>query len=194
MRKHVQEINLSAMPAKLDECFEVLQEVGVEQYALFGGAVRDTDYAAYHGIDRAIKDYDVRIWLPQEEYDQQLLEFVANLGRVTISPLRIVPAGGTPHVRYCFELSGTEMDVSVRPSKNGARLIAATAIDRVSDADIGLSAVAIAPDKTAWATPEYLTDRNNRTLTVYPDPNADRLADYTARMMSKYPDHTIVNF
>lgn len=194
MGKEVQEITLNAMPAKLDECFEIMEEAGVEQYALFGGAVRDTDYAAYHGIDRTIKDYDVRVWLPSEEYDQQLLEFVANLGRVTVSPLRIVPAGGTSHVRYCFEFSGTEMDVSIRPRKNGTRLIAATAIDRASDADIGLSAVAIAPDKTIWATPEYLTDRDYCTLTVYPDTNADRLADYTARMMSKYPDHIVVNF
>lgn len=194
MHRRIQEVNLTAMPAKLDECFEIMQEVGVEQYALFGGAVRDTDYAAYHGVDRAIKDYDVRVWLPPEEYDQQLAEFVANLGKVTISPLRTVPAGGTPHVRYCFEFSGTEMDVSVRPGKDGARSVAATAIDRALDADIGLSAVAIAPDKTAWATPEYIADRDKCTLTVYPDPNIDRLADYTARMMGKYPDHTIVNF
>lgn len=192
MSKEIRPITLTAIPTRLDECFEVMQKAGAEQFALFGGAVRDTDYAAYYGREPRIKDYDMRVWLPPEEYDEHMRKFVVNLGRVAASPVREVPAGGTPHMRYCFDLGDTEMDVSVRPIKDGAVLLAGAAIDRVRDADIGLSSVAIAADGTAWATPEYVDDRNNRTLTVYPHPNADRLAEYTARMALKYPDHTII--
>jgi hypothetical protein len=83
------------------------------------------------------------------------------------------------------------MDVSIRPGV--ATSLAAVAVERAMDSDIGLSSVAIASDKSAWATPEYLDDRNNRTLTVYPRPNAERrLREYTERMQQKFPDHTVI--
>jgi hypothetical protein len=85
------------------------------------------------------------------------------------------------------------MDVSIRPATVAALAIARVAVERAGEADIGLSSVAIASDGTAWATPEYLEDRNNRTLTVYPRLNAERrLREYTEHMQLKFPGHRVI--
>jgi len=83
------------------------------------------------------------------------------------------------------------MDVSIRPLSS--LTVASVAIERVGESDIGLSSVAIGLDGVTWATPEYVEDRNNRTLTVYPRPNAERrLREYTERMQAKFPSHTVI--
>jgi len=98
---------------------------------------------------------------------------------------------GTGSIRYCLNYLGVEMDVSIRPLSS--LTVASVAIERVGESDIGLSSVAIGLDGVTWATPEYVEDRNNRTLTVYPRPNAERrLREYTERMQAKFPSHTVI--
>ena len=95
-------------------------------------------------------------------------------------------------MRYCFDFGGGEMDLSIRPSKIEQVYPAHVAIDRARDADIGLSSVAIDANGVVWAAREYLRDRNDRTLSVYPSDNTNRVREYTERMQQKFPDHTVV--
>lgn len=182
------------MPPQIDHCFDVLREADPDApFALFGGAVRDADYAAYHGEYRPVNDYDLRVWLPGDAHEERVREYVARLGGLAATPVREVPSAGTGRIRYCLDYRGAEMDVSIRTPVTTSLAVARVAIERAGDSDAGLSSVAIAPDGTAWATSEYAADRNNRTLTIYPRPNAERrLREYTARMREKFPDHTVV--
>lgn len=190
---------LAARPPDIESCFELinttLQKADQPDapFALFGGAIRDTDYAAYHGEYRPVNDYDVRIWLAEDDHEQRLQEFAASLGSVSVSTVRETPTFGSHHIRYCFEYRGAELDISVRPPKNTSLDPGRVAIERAGDSDAGLSSVAIAQDGSVWATPEYLNDRNNRTTTIYHRPNAERrLREYTERMQVKFPDHQII--
>lgn len=194
MQKAINQIELAAAPPALDQCFSLLREADPEApFALFGGVIRDTDYAAYHGEPRPVNDYDLRVWLPEDDHEARMQEFVAHLGAAAGTAIRETPSAGTGRIRYCLNYHGAEMDVSVRPPVTSSLAVATVAIERAKDIDIGLSSVAIASDGSAWATPEYVADRNNRTLTVYPRPNAERrLREYTEHMQKKFPDHTVI--
>lgn len=187
--KTVSKINLSGTPPLLREIFNIISRAGAKHYALFGGAIRDADYGAYHNAPRTINDYDIRIWLPPEQEHA----FVTNLG----PDVRRVPSAGTGRIRYCLNYNGAELDISVRniPEQfKGEEIpIEAVAQNRAADSDIGLCSIAIDPSGTAWGTPEYLADRDRKTLSVYPLEDADRKAAYTARMLLKFPDHTVVD-
>ena len=93
MDKIIQPIELTAQPTALGPCFDVLTATdGDAPIALFGGAVRDADYAAYHGEPRPVNDYDLRVLLPDEDHDARVREFVVKLGRVARSTIREVPS------------------------------------------------------------------------------------------------------
>ena len=193
MFKTVQQIELCAEPPDVERCFDILSQTDPEApFALFGGAARDADYAAHYNEDRPVNDYDLRVWLPEEDHDERIRQFTSRMGIVARTEIREVPSAGTGRIRYCLNVNGAEMDVSIRPMPRISLAIASVAIERASDSDIGLSSIAMASDRTAWATPEYLEDCNNRTLTVYPRANAERrLREYTERMQQKFPNHIV---
>lgn len=193
MLKTIQQIELHAQPLDVAQCSEILSETDPEApFALFGGAARDADYGACHHEDRPVTDYDLRVWLPKHDHEERVLQFVTRMEEVAGTEVREVPSAGTGRIRYCLNVNGAEMDVSIRHLPEIALAVASVAIERASDSDIGLSSVAIAPDGTAWATPEYLKDRDNHTLTVYPRANAERrLREYAERMQLKFPNHTV---
>lgn len=201
MPKNIHEVGLTAYPSQVVRSFDILREAGSRSlgetafiaFALFGGAPRDADYAAYYGMESRVNDYDLRVWLPEDYHEERVADFVTNLGDVAHAEIRPTPSAGTGRIRYCLDVNGMEMDVSIRPGV--AYSVAEVAISRAWDADIGLSSVAIAPDGTAWAADEYLGDRNDHTLSVYPDssPGASRrLSEYTEKMKGKFSDHEVV--
>lgn len=86
-----------------------------------------------------------------------------------------------------------ELDISIRANKANADLkLETVAIDRSRDSDMGLSSVAVDPLGRAWAMPEYLNDRNNKTLTIYYNQNSLYNRPYADRMQTKFPDHTLI--
>lgn len=196
MQKTIQQIELLAEPPDIEQCFDILSAADPEApFALFGGAPRDADYAARHSEDRPVNDYDLRVWLPEADHEERIRQFTSRIGSIARTEVREVPSAGTGRIRYCLNVNGAEMDVSIRHLPGIALAVASVAIERASDSDIGLSSVAIASDRTAWATREYLKDRDNRTLTVYPRANAERrLREYTERMQQKFPKHTVQNW
>jgi len=203
MIKDIQSIELAGMPPAYQACFDVLAEAEPEApVVLFGGAVRDADYAAYHSEHRPISDYDLRILLPDDNHAERTEAFAAALAKAAGNEVREVPSAGTGRIRHCVYLDlgsmgVVDMDVSVRRESTIPDLqsegIVALAKERVSESDIGLSSVVIASNGIAWASREYQQDRNNRTLSVYPRPNAERrLREYSERMQQKFPDHLVV--
>jgi|GEM_PF-1084746 len=196
MKKTVECVTLQAQPPGARECFELLREVDPgAPFALFGGAVRDAQYAAHWGVPARLNDYDIRVWLPEDEHKARTEDFVRRLGQVSGSEIEHKPsAGPSGRIRYYFTLgSGIELDVSVRPPATASLDVARVAIERAGDADAGLSSVAIAPDGSAWATPEFQADIENRTISMYPRPNSgNRLPEYAERMQARFPDHEVV--
>jgi hypothetical protein len=192
----VQRIELLAQPPLTKKCFELLEAAGATHYALFGGSIRDADYAKRYTQDRPIKDYDIRVWLPAEEYEQHEKNFVAKFAEVANTKIIEVPRPVTGGVRHCLYLNDVELDISLKPIperfKNKFIPVEAVAIDRASESDIGLCSVAIDPSGTAWARPEFQLDQINKTLTVYPFNNLKRRTEYTQRMQVKFPDHQVV--
>jgi hypothetical protein len=199
MIKNIERIELNAMPPAFQECFDVLEATDPNApTVLFGGAVRDADYAATHGLQHRINDYDLRVLLPDDGYDENVKRFASRLERVAGSEVREVPSEGTDRIRHCVSLDLrrlgiVEMDVSLRPASSVLSGLDALAAERVNESDIGLSSVAIASNGIVWAAREYRMDRDNRTLTVFPRLNAERrLRDYTKRMKRKFPTHRVI--
>ena len=108
-------IKLSAYPPFMQRCFDLLETAGAHHYALFGGAIRDADYMARHQQPHAIKDYDLRIWLPKEDFQTHLSSYLQTLGSLTKSTIHPIPCPGTDEVHYCIVYEGIELDISVRP-------------------------------------------------------------------------------
>ncbi len=203
MDKNIQPIELTGMPPAYQACFDVLAAADPDAPTLlFGGAVRDADYAAYHNEQRPINDYDLRVLLPDDDHDERIAAFASRLAVAAGSEVRETPSAGTGRIRHCVSLDlnrlgVVEMDVSIRQMSLipdlSVRGLAALATERVTESDIGLSSVVIAADGVAWAAKEYTEDRNNRTLTVYPRPNAQRrLREYSKRMLQKFPTHRVI--
>lgn len=192
----VSPINLVGQPPLLHDLFKLLKDAGVEYFALFGGAVRDANYAAYYDKAVKINDYDVRVWLPEDVFEAAQTGFLSRLAKIANTDIREVPSAGTGRIRYCLTFQQAEIDISIRPIASSSPkykpLPAAVAIDRARDCDIGLSAVAIDSTGQAWARAEYLDDLQNKTLTVYPSDNKKRIEEYTQRMQAKFPDHRVV--
>lgn len=172
----------------------MLQEVDPSApFALFGGAARDAHYATYWGLPSRVNDYDIRVWLPTDKHEVRTQAFVKRLGTVSGTQIEYRPSPGTGRIRYWLTLDGAELDISIREPATTSLAVARVAIERAADADAGLSSVAIAPDGTAWATPEFQRDIEDRTITMYPRPNSgNRLTEYAQRMQEKFPDHTVV--
>lgn len=175
--------------------FSKLDAAGLTLSCIFGGAQRDTDYNARHGTTRTIKDYDIRIWLPDTEFSRAQISAIDRLDQ-QFGPHHAIPADGTAHMRYIFNFMGAELDVSLRPVPpallNTTIPIEAVALNRAGDSDIGLCAVAIDPQLRGWCRPEYLKDLQNKSLTVFSTDNAQRSATYTKRMQLKFPDHRLI--
>ena len=191
-----QQVELLGYPPLFKACFELLQLAGVNYFALFGGAVRDADYAVRHGgISCAIKDYDFRIWLPNTEYEKQLNNIIQRIELITGTTIKEVASLGTERLRHSFIHHGIEWDISFRPIPQSMQTpipIEAVAIDRASDSDIGLCSVAIDPNGKVWARPEYLFDQKYKTLTVFSSQDIERIKAYTKRMQEKFPNHKLI--
>lgn len=189
-------ILLADIPPRMHECFALLRKAGADYFALYGGAVRDADYAGRHKKPMKIKDYDIRVWLPAENYQKNLDAFVSKLAQAAGTVVCEETAPGTDRIRYCFNFKDTEIDISVRPVpalyKNRDIPVEAVAVDRANDSDVALSSVAIDANDCGWARPEYVNDRCDKTLTVYPGTNKNRIVAYARRMKEKFPEHAFV--
>ena len=195
MNKNIRQIELADYPPQLRMIFDVLNMAGAENYALFGGAARDADNAARKKRPPQINDYDIRVWFSPDTLESNTQAFVEKL-RAYANVVE-TPSAGTGRIRYCMNLNGIELDISVRPVpdeyKNQKYIPAeAVAIDRALDADIGICSVAIDSTGRAWATEEYENDQEYDTLTVYPIADAGRRIAYTARMQTKFPTHKVI--
>lgn len=192
-----EEIDLAGFPPDMEKCFQLLRAAGATYFALFGGAIRDADYAARHQQARPIKDYDLRVWLSTKEEDFEAVQnaFLSKLSDIAKTGINTEPCPGTNNVHYCFQYEGIELDVSIRAIPaiyQHQPHLSAVAIDRASSSDIGISSVAIDSSGQAWARPEYLQDQMNKTLTVYTRENVSRSKAYEDRMHAKFSDHHIV--
>ena len=194
MKKNIEQVSLDAQPPGTNDCFDLLREAAPgAPFALFGGAVRDTHYAAHWGTPSRLNDYDLRIWLPEDEHEARTRMFVRRLGEISGSEIEHKPSAGTGRIRYYFTMGDMELDVSVRTPATTSLAVARVAIERAGDADAGLSSVAIAPDGVAWATPEFTSDVENHTITMYPRPDSgNRLPEYAERMQEKFPEHEVI--
>lgn len=194
MEKQILKIQPAVSLDTFEPYFAILDAAGVgEASAIFGGAIRDTYYAAHWGNVPRVNDYDVRVWLPDDEYAGREAEFAQRLGEAAGYPVEHKLSAGTNRVRYYVTMNDAELDVSVRPKAAADISGDAIAIDRAGDADAGLSSVALARNGNLWATPEFVQDIENKTISLYPRPeNTVRLGAYAARMGQKFSDHDLV--
>lgn len=193
MDKKINPLKLIGYPPRQQAIFDLLVLAGAENFALFGGAARDADYAARKNRTPQINDYDLRVWLSP----QDTKNFLEKLQTLSETPITETPSAGTGRIRYCLNWQGADLDISVRPVPEKYKSlksipVEAVAIDRALDADIGLCSIAIDPKGQAWATDEYEYDQLNNTLTVYPINDTSRRLAYASRMQGKFPDSKLI--
>lgn len=192
--KKILPVHLAGTLPLATEIFEGLAKAGAPHAAIFGGAPRDALYEAYHHVTRPIKDYDIRIWT-RDDYKATETALVHALNQ-QFGPNTIELAAGTGRPRYMFNFHGAKLDVSIRPApdcwKNKNIPLAAVAIERAGDSDVGISSVALDPKQNIWATQDFLADFYQKTLTVYCGPDQDRLKAYSERMQAKFPNHRLL--
>ena len=169
-------------PPKWDYVCDLLRDAGVKYFTLFGGAVRDAD------LGRPISDYDVRIWLPEENFETELHRFLLDLppGRFKIIPC----PGSTTKVRYVLELQHLLLDISVRPY-TGTPSIYAPAHAQIMKANAGISAIAMDPRGTVWCRPEYVQDKTNQTITML-HAVSQKTEQYQKRLQEKFPSWKVI--
>jgi len=169
-------------PPAMEKCFDLLIAAGAEYFCLFGGAVRDTE------CKKEIRDYDLRVWF---ETHQKASQFILTLKKL-IHPrnISIEPCIGSDNVRYCFMWHNVDLDLSIRIVDSLS--ISAVAQERAFKADIGLSAVAIDATGQGWCRSEFISDRDNKTLTVYENPSKNQQESYLQRLSQKYPEYHII--
>jgi hypothetical protein len=192
--KPVEKITLTTYPAKMNDCFALLRLAGAESFALFGGAIRDTEYASRHELLPSIKDYDIRVWLDEADYDINYGNFLKKLGTLTGAAISKIPCPGTNHFHYTCLYQGVELDISIRPYKmsdSKANLSSLIAREQAAKSDVAISAVAIDSSGQAWARSEFKEDILNKTLTVYSLHDEKRQVAYSTRMQLKYPEHAL---
>lgn len=183
--KTVHKIRLNKQPPGWNKVAKLLAFNGANLFALFGGAIRDTD------LGKPVNDYDVRVWMDSGEAQAFLSALRC---RVQVNE---VPSVGTGKIRYCFSYAGFNVDLSIRPiprSWVGLHIpIDAVAIERAGDSDAGLCSVALDPVGRAFATEEYEVDRTDKTITIYNDSqNPERVHAYAERMQNKFQDYQVV--
>ena len=195
---------LSKYPDLAPTYFDTLQKAGATAACLFGGALRDTDCSHFYGMTIPVNDYDMRVWLPSTNYEQQVKQVVRGLARqgaqVTLMPNadNDVPFYDPLKPRYEVIFPSGKMDLSFRlkPFQMFLRdenLSAHVAQDRAFDSDIGLSAIAMDNTNTVWVLQQYLEDRAHLRLSVFPTDHDDRSIAYAERLkQKKYQLHGIV--
>ncbi len=191
----VLQVDLKALPPLVESIARLLKAAGASHFAFFGGALRDADYSARHGEIRQIKDYDIRVWFPDERLEVQREQFLRDLEIVAGGKVQELPCPGTNKLHYILPFQGSELDISIREIPAQWKMnvpTEAVAQERAADSDIGLCSIALDPAFCAWARPEYLVDQEQKTLTVFPIADMDRKASYTARMLAKFPLHRVV--
>ena len=170
-----------SQPPGWSDISRLLKAHGAELYALFGGAIRDTDLGV------PVNDYDVRVWMNLDDS----LRFLNSLKQSV--NIRETPSAGTGRIRYCFIWNGYAVDLSIRPIPlDCSSALEVVAIERAGDSDAGLCSVAMDPNGQGFATTEYLVDKAEKTITMYPGIDSGRLEAYSSRMQEKFPEHTVI--
>ena len=181
MTKILVPCRLRSFPPLWNSLSDFLWHLGLRYYALFGGAIRDTD------LGLPVNDYDVRGWLDSWE----LPIFLERL-KATCTVVE-TPSLGTGLIRYIFEYEGFPVDLSIRPfPTEDYRAYDAPAKERAMAADASLSSVALDPDGNAWSTLEYEHDRDNSVVTLYPNVDAERFAYYADKICKKFPTFRVI--
>lgn len=176
-------IQYTTKNTNFDRIINILSEVGFNYFCIFGGSLRDSDENQKYKCNP--KDYDIRIWSDKtEEKVCSQLSLRSSLGAYTQ-----MKCEGTKHNRYVFFYDGIELDISIRKLEKGTG-IHDCAKERVMNADIGISSIAMAPDGTCWAHPQYLLDRDNNTLTLIRN-KCIRTDEYVKRLSLKFPNMKI---
>jgi hypothetical protein len=192
-----QKITLNAYPLRAEACFGLFQEAGAKVACIFGGCVRDADCAAFYNTPLAIKDYDARIWVPHLHHHHNIDCIMNYITKHTNSTIVNLPSYDTDTPRFGITLDDTEIDLSFRlkpaASFSDPELSQKLAQDRACRSDVGLSAVALDNTMQAWALPEYLSDRDNKTITVFNNGHDIYSLPYAKKLMTqKYPQHRLI--
>lgn len=190
-------MRLSCYPQKAQVIFKHLQQAGISVACLYGGALRDTDCS--HAQQRIIRinDYDVRAWIPGCNFEEKLVEITDNLSAQKGVKVEDAEWWGLDKPRYKLKLAGVEIDLSLR-SKSDAlfldnRIFTRVAVDRAYDSDLGISGIALANNGDTWVSKEYLQDRDNHTITIFPTDHNQRSIAYAERLRNKkFLHHTII--
>ena len=193
-------IDLYSYPAQAEAYFTALTKAGANVACIYGGVVRDADYNAYYGDlfedfnEIPMKDYDIRVWLPETIFESKVNEVLDNLEKqgAMISQAEQF----NDHPRYIVDLFGDEIDLTLRPKPDSLvkrkSAIKNVACDRVVDAPVGLSAIALDMTMQAWALPQYEDDRNGLKITILSHSKIENSLDYAERLKKKYAFHDVI--
>ncbi len=192
-----QRITPAGLPELAELYFSCLNKIGFDTACIFGGAVRDTDYSARNKVAIPVNDYDIRVWVPQDDFWGAVNKFCEQILTFDGAEVEKLHWWAPHKPRYEVRLSGGKMDVSFRGASeealNNSARFANIARDRAQGSDVGISAIALASDLTCWAMPEYLQDCANRTITVYPSNHDESSLAYADRLIrQKFTTHTVV--
>ncbi|MDE2030507.1 MAG: hypothetical protein KGI97_08100 [Alphaproteobacteria bacterium] len=177
-------------------------------YCLFGGALRDTDCSHYYRRNIEIYDYDVRIWLPEDAFQESVRDICANLKHQGVvfdlppekkfSASKLARKRRTwPYETYSKRkalLDGQKIDISFvgvpRSALESPTVRADIAQDCVRHSSLSLGAIALDMDKKCWASLRYVEDRNSRRITILTgEPQDMEHAEKTRT--NKFPHHRL---
>lgn len=171
------QIEYTTENSNFERILNLLSESGFTFFCIFGGSLRDSDTKQKYCT--TVKDYDIRIWSEktEEEVCSQLLQFG--------TPTKTQCIGTTNH-RYIYFYDGLELDISIRNISYSKCHIHDCAKERVMNADVALSAIAMSETGACWVHPQYLNDRKDSTLTLIKD-KCNRTNEYLKRLKLKFP-------
>lgn len=186
-----------AIPRFTSRIFDLFNRAGAVDTVIYGGCLRDTD----HNI--RIRDCDAVVQIPFTDEDQRMNEgddcefygppagyinatdrFFQALQRLNKHrEMQFIPTGGMARSVSMSMKDGLKIDVKLHAC--------ALSLEEIFEsATLGLSAIAMTRDQAVFVHPQYLSDRQAKTLTIF-NPNHDD-PSYIKKIRRKYPNYEIL--
>lgn len=152
---------------ELEECFDLMRDLELKDFAVFGGAVRDSIINLVHGKDIKVNDYDIRVVVPETDYmdhvDDIREEIRCNERVRELEELHIYKPS-RQRIGVILR-SGVELDLSFEgiDDLDDPDYVAEK---RVKSGDVGISSVAISADKRLFYSDKFLSDLKNQTVSI----------------------------
>lgn len=197
MDRLVGPVRLERYPPGVDVCFDLAEQAAEEAdteacFALSGLVVAAYDWTARLRkggmyVDPPVTNYDLCVWLPEDEYDERRRKFAVHLAKAAASEICELSDAGDASRRYLLPYCGLKMSVSISPHPlAGTHTPECVATNQAETASLDILAVAITSEGRALATKGYRDARRRRRPNAYPaKPGAERRLEQDIRRVQE---------